>query len=183
MPTTTADIVALLENDHRQVERLLAQMGTVAPAERGDLFAEVMTTVVRHETAEELVVYPAIHADAPNGPEEADARIKEQAETEELLTILEKLDPVSEAFVAQFGHLRIAFLAHANAEEDRIFPLLVGLADTAMRQRMAERYEKAKASAPTRPHPAAPDTPPLNRVVGPITSLFDKARDALSDRR
>jgi len=41
---------------------------------------------------------------------------------------------------------------------------------------LGSRYEKAKASAPTRPHPHAPDTPPANKMLGPIAVLFESAR-------
>ena len=43
---------------------------------------------------------------------------------------------------------------------------------------MGERYERAKASAPTHPHPHAPNTPPGNVVLGPIAALADRIRDA-----
>jgi iron-sulfur cluster repair protein YtfE (RIC family) len=48
--------------------------------------------LVRHEVAEELVVYPIIRR-APGGEQEAKTRIAEQSEAEELLAEMEKLDP------------------------------------------------------------------------------------------
>lgn len=37
--------------------------------------------------------------------------------------------------------------------------------------------EKAKALAPTRPHPRAPDQPPGNLVAGTMAAVMDRARD------
>jgi Thiamine pyrophosphate enzyme, N-terminal TPP binding domain len=36
-----------------------------------------------------------------------------------------------------------------------------------------------EAATPTHPRPRAPDTPPGNRLLGPVAALFDKARDAI----
>jgi hypothetical protein len=47
---------------------------------------------------------------------------------------------------------------------------------------MAKHTRQAKQSAPTRPHPNAPDTPPGNIVVGAVTGMIDKARDKLARR-
>lgn len=40
----------------------------------------------------------------------------------------------------------------------------------------------AKKPAPTRPHPAAPDKPPANKLLGPGAGLVDRARDMLTGR-
>lgn len=45
---------------------------------------------------------------------------------------------------------------------------------------LGDQVQKAKRMAPTRPHPSAPDTPPLNKVVGPGAGLVDRTRDRLS---
>lgn len=39
-----------------------------------------------------------------------------------------------------------------------------------------------KQMAPTRPHPSAPDGPPGNKIVGSVTGLLDRMRDAVSRR-
>jgi hypothetical protein len=36
----------------------------------------------------------------------------------------------------------------------------------------------AKATAPTHPHPKAPNQPPGNILLGPIAAIIDRARDA-----
>ncbi len=70
-------------------------------------------------------------------------------------------------------------LAHAEAEESTTFPLLERITTTDERQELGARYQKAKDRAPTHPHPHAPDTPPGNKLLGPVAAIFDRARDAV----
>ncbi|MBN3452957.1 hypothetical protein JNN96_02880 [Mycobacterium sp. DSM 3803] len=44
---------------------------------------------------------------------------------------------------------------------------------------LGEKFEKA---ASTRPHPAAPDRPPVDMIIGPGGGLIDRLRDALTGR-
>jgi hemerythrin superfamily protein len=174
----TTDIVQALRQDHHKVEALLAQFESTPPNAREEYFCAVVTDLVPHEVAEEVVVYPAIRSDAPNGDNEANARIAEQSEAEELLAEMEKLDPAGTEFTTQFSKLRNAVVAHAKAEEAHIFPLLQSVESDERRAELGAKYEKAKSTAPTHPHPHAPDTPPGNKLLGPVAALFDKARDA-----
>ncbi len=173
------DVLQLLKEDHQAAEKLLARFEEVAPADRGDYFCEVVHTLVGHEVAEELVVYPDLRQSSGQGDQVADARLREQAEAEEVLARLEHVDPVSAEFAETFRQLRQEVLAHAQAEEATVFPLLEGATDAEQRQALGEHYQKAKESAPTHPHPHSPDTPPGNRVLGPIAALFDRTRDAV----
>jgi hypothetical protein len=45
---------------------------------------------------------------------------------------------------------------------------------------MGAKVEQVKKMAPTRPHPSAPDEPPGDKLLGPVTGLFDRLRDAVS---
>ena len=176
--TQTGDIVDLLSQDHENAKRLLSQV-TNAPADaRSDLFWELVPALVRHEVAEEVVVYPTIRKESPDGDAEVEPRLKEQQQAEEMLSSMEKLDPEGDEFGEMLMRLRDDVLEHAQAEEQSIFPLLRALEHEEERADLGARYEKAKASAPTHPHPNAPDTPPGNKVVGPIAAFADKVRDA-----
>lgn len=176
--TRTGDIVDLLTQDHEEAKRLLGKITSASPAQRNDLFWELVPALVTHEVAEELVVYPTIRSEAPDGDREVEPRLKEQQKAEEMLASMEKLDPTSDEFAQKLTKLRVAVLEHAEAEEQNIFPLLRALEHEEERAQLGARYEKAKASAPTHPHPNAPDTPPGNKVLGPIAAFADKVRDA-----
>ena len=179
MTTTTKDIVDLLLEDHAEARRLLDQICSAASHEREDLFWALVPALVQHEVAEEVVIYPTIRSEAPDGEHEVEPRLKEQSEAEGLLAEMEKLDRTSAEFAQKLEKLSDGVLQHAEAEEQNIFPLLQALEDAEQRAQLGMRYEKAKAAAPTHPHPKAPDTPPGNKVIGPVAALFDKTRDAL----
>ena len=176
--TARTDILDLLLSDHQAVKRQFASLDKAAPEERSSLFCELVQDLVRHEVAEEIVVYPTIRLDAPHGDAEAAPRLEEQAAAEEKLAALEKADPASSEFARELTKLEHAVLRHAEAEEREIFPLLRAVEDDEKRIELGARYDRAKASAPTHPHPHAPDTPPGNLLVGPVAAMFDKARDA-----
>jgi hypothetical protein len=44
------------------------------------------------------------------------------------------------------------------------------------------KIRQAKKEAPTRPHPSAPSTPPLNTLLAHGMGLVDRARDYVSGR-
>ncbi len=177
--TSTKDIIELIDQDHNAAKALLKKFEGLSPDERDPYFCEVVSELVQHEVAEQQVVYPVIRREAPDGDNEVAPRLKEEAKAEEELAKMEKLDTSSAEFATKFEKLRAAVLAHAEAEEENIFPMLRALARPEVREEMGERYERAKQAAPTHPHPHAPNTPPGNFVVGPIAALFDKARDAV----
>jgi len=176
--TSPGKIVDLLQEDHEQVKALFNRLTSTPPEGREELFCHLVTELVRHEVAEEIVVYPTIRSDAPDGDNEVSPRLQEQSEAEEKLSKMEKMDATSAEFAIELTRLKTAVLANAQAEEANIFPLLRALEGDDKLLEMGAKYERAKASAPTHPHPHVPDSPPGNKLLGPIAAFFDKARDA-----
>lgn len=175
--TTTGTIIDHLTADHQQIKVLFSDVMFVRPENRADTFSQLVTALVQHEVAEEVVVYPEVSADTSEGAEAIVPRLREQAETEQMLAQMETLDPKTPEFTAALAELSIAVINHAEAEERQIFPLLRGGDDPDVLVELAVRYEQAKHRAPTHPH--APETPPAHKVLGPVTALFDRARDAV----
>ena len=174
------DIVTLVEADHRTVNALFTRIEACAPAERHDVWPQLLRLLAVHEVAEEMVVFPAIRVVTDEHEPAIQARIAEQVEAEELLVQMEGMDPASDEFAGALATLRSAVLEHAAAEEREVLPLIVQN-DTALdRATLGSRYEDAKRKAPTHPHPGAPHRPPGNMVVGPVASLFDRIRDRLA---
>jgi hemerythrin superfamily protein len=171
------DVVDLLEEDHHLVEARLSELDTAGAGARAELFWKLTNDLVRHEVAEEVVVYPALRK-VPGGDQIADARIAEQAEAEEKLAKMEKMDADSPEFVRELASLKKAVLEHAESEEKTAFAMLLGSLSLEQRAELGGRYLKAKEAAPTHPHPNAPDTPPGNVVLGPVAALVDRIRDA-----
>jgi hemerythrin superfamily protein len=177
--TTTGTIIDHLTADHQQIKVLFSDVMFVRPENRADTFRQLVAGLVQHEVAEEMVVYPEVRAAAGDEAAVVEPRLREQAEAEQMLAQMQSLDTRTPEFTAALTELSIAVINHAEAEERAVFPLLRSAGDPHKLFELGTRYERAKQSAPTHPHPHAPDTPPANKVLGPVTALFDRARDAV----
>jgi hemerythrin superfamily protein len=175
-----SDIVMLLERDHQSIEAMFSRFDAEPMSRWDQVFCDLTHTLVAHEVAEEQVVYPALRRDAPGGEQIADSCIHEQSAAEELLDVMERDGVEAPEFPTRLAELRRAVLAHAQHEEREVFPALRAVEDTGRRDEIGRRYERAKSMAPTHPHPHAPDTPPGNVTLGPVTALVDRMRDAMS---
>jgi hemerythrin superfamily protein len=176
------DVVDLLTHDHDVLRRLVTGFGELDRSQWGPKFEKMTAYLVRHEDAEERVVYPALRADTLPGPMVANPLLAEEAEAENLLATLEKLDREGASFASVLDQLQTLVLEHMRDEEIAVFPLIRNLEDDIRRAELSDQYARAMAVAPTHPHPHAPDTPPGNVVLGPIAAVFDRIRDALHAR-
>ena len=172
-------VVALLVQDHQEVKRHFAAFETADRQEWWGMFEDLVNELVRHEVAEEEIVFPEARKVVPNGDAIIDARISEQSEAEELLSKMEKGGAKDPDFPAHLTKLRQAVLTHAEAEEKTVFDALAQNLDRERLEKLGDRYEMAKKAAPTHPHPHAPDTPPGNMALGPVAALADRFRDAI----
>lgn len=174
---TAPDILDLLRRDHQAAQELLGRFESPAGA-RDEWFDTVRETLVRHEVAEELVVYPAVRHTGEPGREVLEERLAEQAAATKMLSELETMELGSAEFKEAFLRLRSAVLDHAREEEDTVFPAFDSTKLDRERRFLGERYERAKHAAPSRPHPHLPQTPPGNVVLGPVAAFADRLRDA-----
>jgi hemerythrin superfamily protein len=177
----TDDIISLLAQDHEAIKERFSELGSAQAPVRGQLFWELMEQLVRHEAAEEVVVYPALREE-PGGDDVADARLAEEAAAEKLLARMEKLDPTTEEFLGAVRDLETAVLAHAQNEEDDVFPLLSGNEEGGYLALLGQKFRGEKLAAPTHPHPHSPRSPLAQKLVGPVTAFIDRVRDASREK-
>jgi hemerythrin superfamily protein len=181
---TGQDVVDVLTADHREVEALFVELesrqGT--PEHRRQLAHVVIAELVRHAVAEEMYVYPAARKALPDGDQIAEHEISEHSDAERTMKKLESLDPSDPRFDEVLAHLTSTIRHHVQDEESDLFPRLRAAVAHEEMVELAGKVEAAKKSAPTRPHPAAPDHPPANKLLGPGAGLVDRMRDALSGR-
>ncbi|WP_018500373.1 hemerythrin domain-containing protein [Parafrankia discariae] len=178
------DVVDVLTADHARVERWFRDYeGTPSPAERRRLITNIVIELVRHAEAEEMYVYPRARLVLPDGPAVIDREIAEHSEAERIMHRLERCKPMDAEFDPLVRDLMRVIRGHVREEEKDWFPRLRRLMPAAERRRLAELVEGAKVVVPTRPHPAAPDRPPFNVLLGVGTGMADRARDLLSGRR
>jgi hemerythrin superfamily protein len=177
------DVVDVLTADHRDVTHLLAEaLADGDPEHRRDLADIIITELVRHSVAEEMHVYPAMREHLPDGDRAVEHDTEEHKEIEVTLKKLEGLDPASPEFVETLRHLQTTVADHVEDEETQQFPELRARLPGERLVALAEKVDTAKKLAPTRPHPATPNTAPFHKLVGPGVGLVDRLRDKLSSR-
>jgi hypothetical protein len=118
----------------------------------------------------------------PGGDDIADKEISEHSEIEQALKDLESVAATDADFGTVTRRLRDEVLEHVREEENTLFPALVEHASKEDLLELGEQVQTAKRVAPTRPHPSAPDRPPLNKLLAPGAGLVDRIRDHLSGR-
>lgn len=187
MTDRSPDVIDILTHDHREVEQMFAELETLmgsasaeARARCKDLTEQVTIELVRHSVAEEAEVYPAVKKKVSES--EAERAKHEHAEAEETMKRLERLQSDDPRFEGELMMLMQEIRTHVAEEEEVMFPHMRSIFTPDELVELGQRVERTKRIAPTRPHPAAPDAPPGDKVIGPVTGLLDRMRDAVTHR-
>lgn len=178
------DVIAELTTDHREVDELFGKIEALAPGDKQrKVYAEqAVIELVRHSVAEEAYLYPAVREFLPDGDRIADKEIEDHATAERTMKELEAVDADEPEFDRLIGELMTEIRSHVRDEEDNLFPQLRGAASQDELMKLGDKVRQAKKTAPTRPHPSAPDTPPGNKLLAPGAGMVDRVRDALTGR-
>ncbi|MFJ6752079.1 hemerythrin domain-containing protein [Streptomyces sp. NPDC091266] len=179
------DVIAELTTDHREVDLLFDQIDAAPPGrvERKKLLDALIVELVRHSVAEELHLYPAVREHLEEGDALADKELADHARVEQLLKDLEGRDASDENFERLVRELRTEVTAHVQDEEDHLFAQLRDGVHPYVLERLGGKVRDAKKTAPTRPLPGTPSTPPANKLLAPGVGLVDRARDYVTGRR
>jgi hemerythrin superfamily protein len=181
------DVIDVLTHDHREVEQMFAELeglggasGDAQAQRRKDLVDQVTIELVRHSVAEEAEVYPRVKERVSDA--EAERAKHEHAEAEQTMKRLEKLQPDDPNFATELATLMQEVRQHVAEEEGEMFPHMREIFTPEELTEMGAKVESVKKMAPTRPHPTAPDEPPGDKILGPVTGLLDRMRDAVTKR-
>lgn len=175
-------IIALLNDEHLQLEALSAELVHTAPHNR-DL-ADVMTAAVtRHLSGEEQYLYPAVEALLPDGEKIVAKEIDHDTAILRKLAVLETMEPEERAFQDLAASIDQDLMAHGRTCAHSIFPKLSELASEADLIRLGNRFEIAEEAAPTRAHPDSPSRPPWNKIAAPAIGVVDRLRDSMQRRK
>ncbi|MFD5428191.1 hemerythrin domain-containing protein [Streptomyces sp. NPDC127084] len=178
------NVIEELMADHREVGQLFSRIEALPTGDislRG-LLDEVTIELVRHSVAEEQYLYPAVRQHVEGGDALADKEIAEHAGIEKLMKKLEKMRVDDEEFHPTLQKLMDGVEAHVGDEEGQLFPRLQQACTPDELDELGDKVRRAKAMAPTRPHPSAPDTPPANKLLAPGAGLVDRVRDFVTGR-
>ncbi len=172
------DAIALLKSDHKTVEGLFKRFekaGDRAHKRKRDLVDTIVEELSVHAAIEEQVLYPAARQAIPEEDETVLEALEEHHVVKLVLKELETMPATAERFDAKVTVLIENVRHHVKEEEGELFPALRKALGRKRLQELGEAMERAKAVAPTRPHPAAPDEPPGVLVAGTAAAVVDRA--------
>jgi len=135
--------------------------------------------VARHSVAEEIVIYPFMEKKL--NPSLSSKNRSQHQEVKEQISRLESLTFEGQEFDAVINETMKALTEHMKLEEQDEFPELERVASPEEIDSLSQTFEHRKRIVPTRAHPNAPDTPPLETVVGLLAAPLDKFRDMFRD--
>jgi hemerythrin superfamily protein len=177
------DAIELLRHDHRMVEQLFRDY--YAAASRPQRRAVVETLVrelSKHAAVEELMVYPLAKRVLPEGEQEVHDHLAEHKAAKQTLLALDKLSDGDRRADVLLEELREEVEEHVREEEGELLPRLRDALSQQELDELGQLLAQAKQTAPTRPHPHAPDEPPALSLVGPVAAAYDRLRDRLQGR-
>jgi hemerythrin superfamily protein len=177
-PSTASNALALLTQDHREVEALFATfegLGDRAHKRRRDVVDKVIVALSQHAAIEETVFYPAVREQAAALDADVLEALEEHHIVKWTLSELESLPSEDERFAPKMTVLMESVRHHVKEEEKGLFPSVRKAFSRAELEDLGAALRAAKTSAPTRPHPRAPDEPPGNLVATALTAPLDAA--------
>jgi hemerythrin-like domain-containing protein len=173
------DAIALLKQDHRDVNALFRQFeqaGPSARAKKGRLAASMIEALSRHAAIEELAFYPAVRREVAGTTSDVLEAIEEHHVVKWLLYELDGLDPANERFDAKVTVLIESVRHHVREEENELFPRVRARLGRERLLAIGDELRDAKPRVSARPHPRAPDEPPANLIVAGAVGAIDRAR-------
>jgi len=180
--TTASDAAGsalqVLKDDHRVVERLFAQFertGDRAFTTRQELVTRLIRELSIHASIEETVFYPAVREALTDDDLVLEA-LEEHHVVKLTLAELDGIPATAERYAAKVTVLMEMIRHHVQEEEDELFAKVRSAMTRTQLEQLGEALVAAKASAPERPHPHAPDTPPANLLAAAVTNPIDMAR-------
>ncbi|MDQ3756895.1 MAG: hemerythrin domain-containing protein [Actinomycetota bacterium] len=169
--------LTLLKQDHQNVEALFERFEKAAPHDTDELrrVAElVIEHLSVHAVVEEQVLYPAIRSKAADEEATVLEALEEHHAVKVLLNELDKLPASHERFSAKLQVVVEQVRHHVEEEENELFPKVREAFTVQELEDMGEAMQQLKQTAPTRPHPFQPDTPPFNILIGLPVAVIDR---------
>jgi hemerythrin superfamily protein len=137
------DVVDLIMQDHREVERLFAELKN-HPEKRPLLTPVMCGLLVAHSRAEEAEVYPAARQEAGES-DEVEHSQEEHAEAEQLLAKLLDCDYDSPQYEQMLLKVVDAVTHHVEEEEKSVLPGMRTKLSAERRNQLGERFASSRA--------------------------------------
>jgi hypothetical protein len=172
--------IDLLRREHRPLAALVVRWeraGRAAPRRRQRLMDEIVRASAAHISVQERVLYPAL-VDTGDGERLVERALHDHRLIERGLTTIHRADPDGEMEAAAEAVLRFIH-RHLLHEESRVAPALDATMTGDRILQVARDLERAKRTAPTRPHPRVPRRLGMRAVADPMIGILDRTRDTL----
>jgi hemerythrin superfamily protein len=156
------DAIALLKADHRVVEELFKRFegtGERALKTRQLLVDKMLRELVTHTYIEEQVFYPFVRSLNKKLNDETLEALEEHHAAKATLAELQVMNASEERFTPKVTVLIESVRHHVKEEEHELFPEVRKASNRHDLVALVPALEAAKAHAPSRALPAAPDTP------------------------
>ncbi len=175
------DAIALLKDDHDEVEKLFTRfekLGPRAKKTKATIAAKVIAALSQHAAIEEQVLYPAVREHMPDEEDSVLEALEEHHVVKWVLAELDSMTPDHERFDAKFTVLAESVRHHVEEEEGELFPKMRKGFSRRELDELGDALATAKKTAPTKPHPRSPDEPPGNIIATAATLPIDMVRSA-----
>ena len=138
-----ADVVGLIESDHREVEQLFSEFEA---SHDSDVARTICDELTKHTFGEERAVYPVVAEKVDGGASLAREAENEHGEARQLIGRIR--NTTDEGHLAELmGELKQAIEHHVNEEENEMLPKARAAIDASELERMGSAFEEAKQSA------------------------------------
>lgn len=135
------DVVDLIMQDHREVERLFEELRN--PARRAGLVPVLTTLLTAHSRAEEAEVYPVARDEAGIAEDVAHSQ-EEHVQAEEVLARLAEIDPSTPQFDRVLQEVVDSVGHHVEEEEATVLPALRSNLSAQRLGELADRFLAAR---------------------------------------
>jgi hypothetical protein len=173
-PDRDTDIVDVLAEEHTALRALAAPVG--GPEDDGTAYLAWSDRVVRHEIAEELVVYPVLLG-FDGGTAVVDSRLEDQSDIEHQLVALGREDAGTARFRMRAARLVLGHLAHLEREDSQVLPILASRVGRRRRADLGRRFHQVQQVAPLHHLPEGVRVPTGRTVVDRTSALSVWLRD------
>jgi hemerythrin superfamily protein len=178
------DAITMLKDDHRTVEALFKRFekaGDRAFTLKRTTVNKIIEELSKHAAIEEELFYPATRATVPGVDDMVLESIEEHHIVKWVLSEVEHMDPREESFDAKVTVLIENVRHHVEEEEGDYFPKVRKELGRKALTELGDAMDVAKSTAPTRPHPRSPSTPPANIATNNAAGVLDRVEDTMSE--
>lgn len=186
------DAITLLREDHEKVLAMLAALESGPDATTGadtaqlqarkDLVTELVIAESQHEAVEEQFFWPMVRDTLPDGDDLANLAVSQEDAAKQVLHALENAKPNQSDFEQMVDRIVADGREHIEFEQTQVWPKIQATVSEQELAELGEKMAKAKKSAPTRPHPATPSNPGVQKTAGAAAAMTDTMRDAVTGR-